>query len=302
MQLKKIKLLFITIIFFLLLNSCTKELISENKSVQIYLQNKTLILNALKVILYRNIVYSGIDQGKTVLNVFDFDHTLADTLTIVPVKGKDGNIRKIDSKCLGLKEGEIPDYSVFTREEVYDTVPVNPSLFRLQDAVKQKDVLNFVITARSDVTTYNALYEYLAVHKAAPNGIYAMNSEIMNRLLWEQIKLPSDLKKLPEGLKKPLLIAGLIDLINQKGSQVKLVRYHEDTDDYLKEGLKFLPIQFSKIRFEWYDYIRRKTLIDFEYFEDFFAFSENGISYRSNGSVFLPEEISKYDSKDCPVQ
>lgn len=301
MQLKK-KIILSTILFVFIYGcSDLNQPISDNTSIQIYQKNKKLIINTLRNILYRNLVYSGLKEGITVLNIFDFDHTIADTLTMIPVKGSDGKIRKLDSKCMDLKKGDKPDFSVLTREEVYDTIPINPALERLEKYVKEKNTLNFIITARGGITTYTALYEYLAVHKVAPNGIYAVHSDIMNRLLWERMELPQNLKKLPHGLKKPLLIAGLVDIINNN-SNIQIVRYFEDTDEYLVEGLKFLPSQFKNIRFEWYDYIRSRNYYnEFEYYEDYFAFSEKGINYRTNGSIYMDEQIKIYDSKDCPL-
>jgi len=279
--------------------SCGKIPVSQSKPVstlgQAYAMNRSILQNGIREIFYRSLVSRGVVTGQNTLNVFDFDHTLANTTTAVPVyQSQDPDkkvLRTIDSKCMVYdKKNEAADYSVFEEEDTLAFAPIPESIARLKEYVNDPKQSAYVISARSAARTYTAVYEFLWKHAELPDGVIAVNSAPMQERVWSRIALPQGWSRLPSGVNKPLLIAALLELSSPSG-EVKTVRYFEDTDKYFNAGAEFLAERFPGVRFEFYDYIRDKNIFR----ERLALVIENGKILPQNESVF-----PAYDSGDCP--
>lgn len=232
----------------------------------------------------------GLGQGKDTLNIFDFDHTLIDNRTQVPVVDDTGLTRTIDSKCLSHAFNEKPDYSIFDRENIYIYKPIPAALDRLRLYGNDAQQASVVLTARSGRRTFAMVQEYLWQKGAEPDAVIAANYSRFQYEFWRNMTMA-------DGAKKPLIIAALISLIVQKGRTVKLVRYFEDTDKYLAGAIVLLPKIYKHLRFEFYGYVRDKRG---GYREAFAAYAVGGTLYRADGQVYAGED--RYNSGDCPVR
>ncbi len=279
--------------------SCGKIPVSQNRPTstlgQAYAMNRSILQNGIREIFYRSLVSRGVLTGQNTLNVFDFDHTLANTTTAVPVyQSQDPDkkiLRTIDSKCMVYdKKNESADFSVFEKEDTLAFAPILESVVRFEKYINDPEQSAYVITARSAARTYTAVYEFLWKHAELPDGVIAVNSASMQERVWSRIALPQGWSRLPSGADKPLLIAALLELSSPSG-EVKTVRYFEDTDKYFNTGAEFLAERFPGVRFEFYDYVRDKNT-----FTEMLALViENGKILPQNGFVY-----PSYDSGDCP--
>lgn len=278
-------------VFFLVLVAAGCSPVNEKTGTvgQIYVMNRSTIQRAIQEILFRSLTSTGIQRDAKTINIFDFDHTLAHTLTKIPAKAEDGSIRYVDSKCVTLKKGEKPDFSVFVDEDTMSMPPIQQTIEKVEEYMGDGDQSVYVVTARSAVRTYTVVYEYLWKYAEMPNGVLAANSDVMNEVLWSRLKLPAGVSKLPRGAKKPLLIAAIIELT---GGRVEKVRYFEDTDSYFNAGAEFLAARFPDIQFEFVDYIYTNG-----HYREVPAFSIQ------EGKIITPDgkPFTSYDSGDCPV-
>ena len=261
----------------------------------VYENNRNLIRLTLKDTLYRNLSVRGLPAPQTgvppiQLNIFDFDHTLVDTRTRIPVQRSDKSRGFLDPKCIVLNSGDIPDFAVFDTEDTFQYPIVQPGFERLKEVSKKETVI--VMTARSSSGTYSMVPAYLSLRGVVIDGVLAVNSEILKTGIWDHLRLPEGMKKLPSGAKKPLLIAGIIELYQSLGHSPELVRYMEDTDSYFSVAFEFLPRRFPNIRFEFYDYLRNGYL----YTEVLAARASGGLLEN-----LVPKNYTGgvYDSGDC---
>lgn len=296
-QIKKYSLVCV-IVLILGLTDCKKPPTDSDPTMQIWLQNKALILENIAAVVDGNFGVRGFSAGKTTLNVFDFDHTLSDNNTEVPVVTAAGTKKTLDSKCILLAEGDVPDYSVFDKENVYKTEPLQPSLTRLREYVKDAAHWNVVLTARGGRRTFPMIQEYLWQRGAEPDVVIAANFPPFHKSLWEKIQYAGDVKKLPRGAKKSLLIAALVELAKTRGARLDKLRYFEDTDEYLASAMVLLPRLFPELRYEFYDYVRKVERGKAKYTEVAVAGGEAGKLSKADGTAFTG--AGEYESGDCP--
>jgi hypothetical protein len=262
-------------------------------------KKKELIVSIVEEVVARNLSFVGFNHRQTSLMVFDFDHTLVDTRHTIPVLLGDKTIREVDSKCMGkLLDGEIADYSVFNRQNLGQSKPIEPVIQLLKQSSSSEYTASAVITARSQNHNYSSILEYLAQLGAEPNVIYPIHSEFLEKNLWNHI-LIEPIKKLPPGIKKAIVIAGIIESLQRKGTIVNQVSYYEDTDNYLREAMLFLPKIFPKIKFQFFDVIRTLSADRNKYTIAKVAYSENGIVFDLSDKTFDSQKIAEYDSNDC---
>jgi hypothetical protein len=280
--------------------ACKRAPVDGDPTFQIWTQNKALLLRNISAIVDGNEGLRGFSTGKTTLNVFDFDHTLSDNTTKVPVTTATGAAKFLDSKCILLVEGDKPDYSVFDNENLYTTEPIQPTLTRLREYVKDAGHWNVVLTARGGRRTFPMIQEYLWQRSGEPDVVIAANFPPFHKSLWDKIEYPGDMKKLPRGAKKSLLIAALVELAKSRGTKIEKLRYFEDTDEYLAGTMVLLPRLFPELRIEFFDYVRKIENGKAKYTEVAVATSEAGKLSKADGSPFTA--AAEYDSGDCPKQ
>jgi hypothetical protein len=272
----------------LLVAGCQPQPQTQAEPEIVWHRHKDKLVSELRAMLEANWSLRGLAPEIHTLNIFDFDHTLIDNRTQVPVVNDTGLTRTIDSKCLNHAINEKPDYSIFDRENTYAYKPISATLDRLRLYSKDAQQASVVLTARSGRRTFSMIQEYLWQKGAEPDAVIAANYPRFQHELWQNMTIP-------DGAKKPLIIAALISLRVQNGRPVKLVRYFEDTDKYLAGAMVLLPKLYPQVRFEFYDYVREKGG---GYREAFVAYATAGRLYRPDGQVFTGED--RYDSGDCP--
>lgn len=295
-MLKKISLLLLSILF---LFSCGGEP-ELSEAGRLYELNRVKIMSVVRALVFRNLAYKGFRAGTEQVHIYDFDHTLADTTITIPVSTADGSDKEIDSKCMTLNKGDKPDFTVFTRDALRDTRPIDSTLKRFEKSVADEKTLTVVLTARSGLHNFTSIYEYMAYRAGEPDLVIPVNSEFLWKNLWGDLKLLPSQKKMPKGVKKPLLIAAIIELAAQNNSEnhISGVEYHEDSDSYYRHALLFIPERFSKTEVKWFDYYRTTGRVN-SYREMPFAYSENGRTFHADGTEFTEEEIKNYRSDDC---
>jgi hypothetical protein len=210
---------------FFTVASCQPQ-VQKTGAARVWLSHSRIIISEIENLLLSNWSFRGLRREITTLNVFDFDHTLVDNTTLVPVTDDKGHSRTVDSKCLSHAANEKPDYGVFDRENTYAYRHVDAALQRLKGYVKDPKQSSVVLTARSDRRTFSMIQEYLWQRGAEPDAVFATNHTNFESRLWRQIR-PED------AAKKPLLIAAILSHLRASGNSIKLVRYFEDTDKYL---------------------------------------------------------------------
>jgi len=276
-----------TVAVFLLFISLACQ---KNVAPDLYRPRQALLQQGLSRVLEGQ---EFLPRGKT-LYVFDFDHTLGDTVTTIPVRSGDGKIRQMDSKCMDLVAGEEPDYSVFNAAEVAATTPIAPA-FDLLRRVQLTDTA-VIVTARGQPDTVMNLRAYLLNRGAQPVAIFAINTQEMQTHIWKPLQQKGE--ALPGQLKKPFIIAGLVDRARAQGVKFERIEYHEDTDRYVTGSVELLGGLFPEMRIDVYDYIRTPGSPNVYR-------QEKAISY-TDGRWRLPDqrpfrEGAVYESGDCPV-
>lgn len=274
--------------FWLLAAGCQRQQQAEAEAV--WNRHKAQIVSQVRAMLEANWSLRGLRAEKGTLNIFDFDHTLIDNRTQVPVVDDIGLRRMIDSKCLNHALNERPDFSVFDSENIYAHKPIPAAIARLRMYGKDASQTSVVLTARSGRRTFAMVQEYLWQHGAEPDAVIAANHARFQHELWRNMTMA-------DGAKKPLIIAALISLMQQNGRPVTLVRYFEDTDKYLAGAMVLLPNIYKDMRFEFYDYVRDKRS---GYREVFAAYAAGGTLFRPDGQGYAGED--RYNSGDCPVR
>lgn len=268
---------------------------------EIYRLNRERILNAVRE-NFRAHGYAGLPRGAIdEIYVFDLDHTLVDTRTMIPYRsaGAFEMDALSDSKCMVIGPDEPADYSVFTREELLESPPVAAGLAELKQAAATGAPI-FILTSRGGSGSFKDIPAYLEREGLRVNGVFPVNSRFFGRRIWWEMPKPEGVSVPPEGMKKPYLIAALIDLARQQGAWPKRVVYHDDTDKHFRGAMLLLALMFPEIQFELVDYIRTARGKDFEY--------TRRPAARSRGQQwFTPDGVpikdgSKYDSGDCPGQ
>ena len=230
------------------------------------------------------------------VHVYDFDHTLADTRTLIPLRPLSGPTRYSDSKCFEFQKGDTPDFEVFTEKDLMATAPISVTLERLKKLKNRREALVFVVTARSQEHTFLSTHRYLTNRGARVDGVLALNSDFLMQHLWAPLKD----QNIPSHLRKALLIAALVDSARRAGATVKLVRYHEDTDRYTRGFLELMPSFLPAGRAETFDYIRKKGPGGLVYTEVLVAYTEHGRVHSPDGTAFAG--VEEYDSGDCPLR
>lgn len=270
---------------------------NASKAVAEYRQYSPQIKVLLDKLYQQHPDFSRPGSTVTELHVFDFDHTIADTRTEIPVRSADGKVRQEDSKCFQIHKGDRADFEVFTRPRLLASAPIAPTIARLQALTKRSESAVFIVTARSQEHTYESAKTYLITRGIRVNAVLPVNSELFEQGLWRKMK------KSPKGMKKPFLIAGLADQIQATGARLKLIRYHEDTDKYIAAFLNLMPALYPGIAAEVFDYTRKldsKNPNNILYAELLAGRVEGGQAFRANREQYpLPV---RYDSGDCPLR
>lgn len=228
------------------------------------------------------------------LSVFDFDHTLADTRTTIPVRGPGGN-RQMDSKCLDLRSDERADFDVFTPAELLRSGPVHPGIAALRVAQNRGDLI-VIITARSQVHTSDSITRYLVRFGLRPHVVVAVNSDGLRQRLWDPLRAASDGRRLESGMNKALLIMGLAAALRERGRLPESIDYHEDTDSYfraLADLYEELP-QAPSLMF--IDYVRLGGA------ERDYRYEQRAVARFREGRWIDTDEdtLEEYSSGDCP--
>ncbi|MCB1171168.1 MAG: hypothetical protein KDK25_12570 [Leptospiraceae bacterium] len=244
---------------------------------------------------------------------FDFDHTLADTRTRIPVDTPSGQELR-DSKCFHVEPGERPHYDALGAEELKATRPVQ-ELLTIARQKQARGALIFVITARGEDHTWQTIPAWMKNHGIPIDGVVAVNSVRTRRELLDRLNLPDGAERLPGDFKKALIISGWISLMQQKGP-VQSVSYYEDTDHHLRGAMQLLPAQYPGLNLQIFDIVR--TVGGQDHSPDAPAVDESSeVSYslrliaeqkmspmhdQSNAKLRFefPGDPRNYSSKDCP--
>ena len=261
-----------------------------------YHRNEAILAATLESLFARYREYRRPGKETTEVHVYDFDHTLADTQTLIPVRTASGALRQMDSKCFDVQKGERPDFEVFTEQELRRTAPIQVTLERLMKLKERPEAFVFVVTARSQEHTFLSALRFLKSRGARVDGVLALNSDFVSDHLWKKMGKGN----LSSRLKKAFLIGGLVDLARRSGATIKLVSYHEDTDKYIRGFLELLPGLLPATRVEAFDYTRRKGPSGLVYTERLVAYAERGRLLSPEGSPFAG--LSNYNSGDCPLR
>lgn len=269
---------------------------ANTRAASVYQDNKALFADTLQALFARYKEFRQPGKGITEIHVYDFDHTLADTQTMIPILSASGDRRESDSKCFDFRKGDKPNFEVFTEVELVKTAPIAVTVERLKKLKSQPQALVFVVTARSQEHTFQSALRYLTSRGARVDGVLALNSDFLFEKLWNPLKK----QKVASHLKKALLIAALVDAARRNGADVRLVRYHEDTDKYIRGFFQLMPSVVPDGRAEAFDYIRRRSGKSIAYSETLVAYAEAGRFQKADGSVF--ESVLNYDSGDCPLR
>ncbi|MBV6493805.1 MAG: hypothetical protein LDLANPLL_01828 [Turneriella sp.] len=271
----------------------------ENNFPAIFQANERLLIEQVQNVAERNIALKGLRFDISTINFFDFDHTLADTTTPVPVATAAGAKKTIDPRCLPLQAGDRPDFSVFDAENTYSFKPIIPSLTKLRAYAKDPQNLNIIITARGGRRSLSMIQEYLWKLDAEPDLVLPLHVSVLSKNLWAKFNLPANMDKEPNGYKKPLVMASVIKLLLAHGAKISTVRYFEDTDSYMAVAMKYLPPMFPEIEFHFYDYVNPPTKTA-KYTEVAVASARGGILFHPDNLPYTNPEI--YSSHDCKIQ
>ncbi|MCB1306398.1 MAG: hypothetical protein KDK37_19045, partial [Leptospiraceae bacterium] len=219
---------------------------------------------------------------------FDFDHTLADTQTTIPVDTEYGTEQR-DSKCFFLRAGERPHFEALSPQELARTGPID-SMVQIARQLEARGDLLFIVTARGESHTWNTIPLWLKKNGIKINGLVAANA----KETVDGLKPLSRDTKLPHDFKKALIIAGWIELIQSKfpESPLKSVSYYEDTDHHLRGAMQLLPLAFPDIEFHFYDILRTQRSPG--------KYRLTPIANASHGTLDLPGDPAHYASPDCP--
>lgn len=272
---------------------------SVRKGHDIFAANQALFDAMIRTIYRENPNFIAPDARATELNVFDFDHTLANTETMIPIRDASDKVTaRRDSKCFFVRKGESADFSVFTRDRLMAGNPIAFVMERARVAGRAANELVFIVTARGQSHTFQSAHEYLRKRGVRVNGVIAVNSPLVRDNLWKKLRLPAGMNKLPGGMKKPLLIAALIEHARERNAKIKTVRYYEDTDKYIGGYIQFMSRTYPKITAEVRDYIRSGKPNQRTYREKLVARVQDGKARDEHGKTV--SNPSAYDSGDCP--
>ncbi len=264
------------------------------RGAALFERQEALFLSALEAVFAQYREFRKPDAQITELHVYDFDHTIADTRTTIPVRPPNGPLRYSDSKCIDIRKGDRPDFEVFTEAELDRAAPIPPTIERLRALRGRRDVFVFVVTARGQEHTFRSALRYLSRHGAAVHGVLPIHSELLEQRLWTPLKAEA----IPSAWKKALLIAALAQQARKVGANIRLVRYHEDTDSYVRGYFEVLPELVPESRLEAYDYIRTPRGPNFEYREALIGYVERQQVRLPDGRPFA--SFREYNSGDCP--
>ncbi len=277
--------------------SVSPQATSAEKTAALYAMNADRMTAALEVVYARNLMFTPPGRDIREFDFFDFDHTLADTDTMVPVKSSTGADRLEDSKCLRIDKGDVPDYNVFSRQELYAAAPIPETIKRAKEYTAAADTQVAVITARGQTHTFNSIFEYTAQRGAEVDIVLPIHADLIQKALWDKMTYPSGVDGIPSGMKKALFMAALIDLAQMRGGTIRTARYFEDTDSYFRAAMEFLPARYPAVRWEFYDIIRAGTEKHRTYTERFAGVAEKGSVHEPGGETL---KASAYSSGDCP--
>lgn len=267
------------------------------KTAALYAMNADRMTAVLQQVYSRNMMFTPPGRETREFDFFDFDHTLADTDTMVPVKSSAGANRLEDSKCFRLDKGDVPDYNVFSRAELYGAAPIPETMKRAREYAAAADTQVAVITARGQTHTFNSVFEYTAQRGAEVDIVLPIHTDLIQKALWDKMTYPAGVEGVPSGMKKALFMAALIDLAQMRGGSIRTARYFEDTDSYFRAAMEFLPARYPGVRWEFYDIVRGGTEKHRTYAERFAAYAEKGTVHEPGGSGL---NASAYSSGDCP--
>jgi len=236
---------------------------------------------------------------------FDLDHTLIDTDILIPIYRKDSEPKKpyrtVDSKCIGkISEDEIPDYTVFDRENLYSSRIIRATWQEWLRSVQDKDTVTVILTARSSSHNFSSIREKLALAGGEPDHIIPVNSKLFQDRIWKQERWQKASMKssLPSGFKKPILMAAILDAYRIAGNDIRLIRYYEDTDSYFIQSINLLTLLYPKMEQEYYDVIRTRRFFLGNSYKLVPVLSSTGRNIRKSSPLFQGWN-EEYNSEDC---
>jgi len=293
--------IFVVIISFMIFSQCkksvdVKSVVSSTK--QLYKQNKQKFFNVFSEISKKYPQFSKLKTNVTHIYFSDFDHTLANTETRIPVKRANGKDDSTDSKCMVINKGDIPDFGIFKKDALFKTKPIEVALARLKQAKKVKTNFIMVLTARSQDHTFTSAHKYLKNYNLNVDYVIAVNSKLLQKDIWKNLKFPTGMSKLPKGMKKPLLMRAFVEYAQMKGvKNLKKITYMEDTDKYIGSYMTYMPKDLGQVQARVFDYVRGGSPNQRSYTELELGTSRDGMFYTPIGKIKNP--TWGYQSNDC---
>jgi hypothetical protein len=209
---------------------------------------------------------------------------------LTALKAKYPNVKWDD---YGMDYGEFGSIAELLRQ------PANPRTMDILRAADKADPKNrdIVITARSDDRNAPGLKEYLARRDVAIDGVFAVNNPGQT----QKLGVPTTTPPLTSAQKKALAMAAVLKLDDPQSSQIRHVRFMDDTDDNLKAAMQLLPRLFPNVQFEFTDVIHTaqngyvpKTVAR--------SGAAPGELDDARGKVMDDAAIQAYASKDAPFK
>ena len=264
---------------------------------QLFNDNRAVFKNFIDEV-WQKYGYNKAPSSVEEVYVFDFDHTIANTETLIPVTTTDGTTDRRDSKCFVITKGEKADFSVFTEKNLKKTDIIGLSEKLLKKLDKDTSWV-IVVTARSQEHTFTSALKYLKDKGLPVDGVLAVNSKLLRENLWGKLQMPELTEQIPRGFKKALLISALLEHAKAQGASVKTVKYYEDTDKHITGYINVLPNTFPEIRSEVFDLVRSGKPNKRKYQSRFLGYGLNKVFYSQAG--FELKDLKTYSSRDCAV-
>lgn len=243
--------------------------------------------------LILDIIYDVIDQpglkNKAAFDewhFFDFDHTLANTVTLVPMLSSSGEfLRFADSKCSFQQPHEHPDYSVFTLEKLLLTTPVFDGLTNIQNSI-DSGAFVVILTMRGSVHARSGIIMFLREYGIQVHAVIQVDKKPLKTIL--------DTFNIASGLRKSLIVLSI--LRHQAACLPLVVQIHEDSDSQVNSYLQTLPMIYPHVQYSITDYVKSQ-----QSYEAQLMFISQFTGWRFATNMTQVQELPKYvyNSFDC---
>lgn len=278
-----LKIILVTTTSLTAVNCRQQSQISE--ALEIFRSNRLTVREGVET-LAPGVIRSASGTDPVSVAFFDFDHTLADTVTRIPVIQEDGTKDFRDSKCFQLFEGETADFDALSEKELLNTRPVSENIERLQQS---EDAI--ILTARGESHNFNSIPAWLRSNGSTALTVIPVNSKEAAEALLGRLRLSGEPVKLPKGFKKAVFMAGFLDLYRNNGHLIRTVTYYEDTDYHLRGAMQLLPVIYPDINFIYYDIIRENG-----------TYTTVKIAEIKGERILSDTAPESYDSGDCDLK